>query len=401
MGYQGEDLPFLFKVLSINTALSIQAHPDKVLAQELHAKYPNIYKDSNHKPEMAIALTPFEAMCGFRPIQEIRGNLSKYPELRKIIGDDVCSQFLSFTGDGSDNSFSNVLELMFRAFMECDNDKAQDHISSLVSRLRADAQHGDQGRSQIQSSCGSSSSSSSSSGSCGSGIGSDSGGSGSGSSASASNEVGSIFAFADEDAYLRSLILRLHEDYPDDRGALCPLLLNCLRLAEGEAFFMGPNEPHAYISGDCVESMALSDNVVRAGLTPKFRDVETLCSMLNYTYGLPHLLSPVALDRHTLLYRPPPSLCAEFEVEVCTLPPNAEPYQPPVADCGSILLFFEGTTCTIADGDVAGGKGSAVPLGSVLFLPANAEVTVSSGADGVVFYRAHVNLCSNISTASS
>ena len=30
--------------------------------------------------------------------------------------------------------------------------------------------------------------------------------------------------------------------------------------------------------------MALSDNVVRAGLTPKFKDVKTLCDMLHYGY---------------------------------------------------------------------------------------------------------------------
>ena len=34
---------------------------------------------------------------------------------------------------------------------------------------------------------------------------------------------------------------------------------------------------------DCMECMACSDNVVRAGLTPKFRDVHTLCEMLDYT----------------------------------------------------------------------------------------------------------------------
>lgn len=47
-------LPFLFKVLSINKALSIQAHPDKPHAEFLHDKRPEIYKDPNHKPEMAI-----------------------------------------------------------------------------------------------------------------------------------------------------------------------------------------------------------------------------------------------------------------------------------------------------------------------------------------------------------
>ena len=47
-------LPFLFKVLSVNKALSIQAHPNKSHATVLHRERPEIYKDPNHKPEMAI-----------------------------------------------------------------------------------------------------------------------------------------------------------------------------------------------------------------------------------------------------------------------------------------------------------------------------------------------------------
>lgn len=38
------DLPFLFKVLSIGTALSIQAHPSKGLAQRLFKERPDVYK---------------------------------------------------------------------------------------------------------------------------------------------------------------------------------------------------------------------------------------------------------------------------------------------------------------------------------------------------------------------
>ncbi len=41
-----ENLPFLFKVLSIEKALSIQTHPDKKTAEQLHAQLPNIYKGS-------------------------------------------------------------------------------------------------------------------------------------------------------------------------------------------------------------------------------------------------------------------------------------------------------------------------------------------------------------------
>lgn len=45
---------------------------------------------------------------------------------------------------------------------------------------------------------------------------------------------------------------------------------------------LAANEPHAYLSGDCIECMATSDNVVRAGLTPKFKDSQTLINMLTY-----------------------------------------------------------------------------------------------------------------------
>lgn len=81
---------------------------------------------------------------------------------------------------------------------------------------------------------------------------------------------------------VESLVLRLNDEYQVDIGCFCPFLLNYITLEPGEAVFLGANEPHAYLSGDCIECMACSDNVVRAGLTPKFIDKATLCSMLTY-----------------------------------------------------------------------------------------------------------------------
>lgn len=73
----------------------------------------------------------------------------------------------------------------------------------------------------------------------------------------------------------------------------------------GDAFFMGPNGPHAYISGDILECMALSDNTVRAGLSPKHKDVDTLLAMLEYTGEAAgsHFMVPQQLSPYTLLYR--------------------------------------------------------------------------------------------------
>lgn len=78
------------------------------------------------------------------------------------------------------------------------------------------------------------------------------------------------------------LVLKLEKQYPGDVGVISAFFFNYIKLSPGEALYLDANEPHAYISGDCVECMAASDNVVRAGLTPKHRDVQTLCSMLTY-----------------------------------------------------------------------------------------------------------------------
>jgi mannose-6-phosphate isomerase len=68
----GPRLPFLLKVLAAEQPLSLQAHPDLDYAREAFARQqadpalPKNYTDANHKPEMLVALTPFEALCGFR-----------------------------------------------------------------------------------------------------------------------------------------------------------------------------------------------------------------------------------------------------------------------------------------------------------------------------------------------
>ena len=87
--YLGKDLPFLFKVLSVRTALSIQAHPNKEHARILHQQNPKEYPDDNHKPEMAVALTQFECLCAFRPYEQINGFLQQYEQLQILCDKQV------------------------------------------------------------------------------------------------------------------------------------------------------------------------------------------------------------------------------------------------------------------------------------------------------------------------
>ncbi|EOB4969487.1 mannose-6-phosphate isomerase, class I [Vibrio fluvialis] len=64
--------------------------------------------------------------------------------------------------------------------------------------------------------------------------------------------------------------------FPHDIGLLAPLFLNTVELAPGEAMFLHAETPHAYVRGTALEIMANSDNVLRAGLTPKHIDVAEL-----------------------------------------------------------------------------------------------------------------------------
>ncbi len=76
------------------------------------------------------------------------------------------------------------------------------------------------------------------------------------------------------DLPLFNLILELETQYPGDIGLFAPLLLNVITLKPGEAMFLDAETPHAYLKGTGLEIMANSDNVLRAGLTPKYMDVK-------------------------------------------------------------------------------------------------------------------------------
>jgi mannose-6-phosphate isomerase len=93
----GDRLPFLLKVLAADQPLSLQAHPTNEQAEagfaaEEAAGVPRdsttrTFKDPFHKPELLLALTPFEALCGFRPVEESLYCLAKLqvPELKPTI----------------------------------------------------------------------------------------------------------------------------------------------------------------------------------------------------------------------------------------------------------------------------------------------------------------------------
>ena len=241
----GPKLPFLFKVLSIGKALSIQAHPNKKLAEQLHKKDSKNYPDDNHKPEMTIAITPFDGLCGFRPLAEISHFLSTVLPLKKLVGTAEAEEFQSAvkgheTSEKPEDEQKNkkALQKVFGALMNAKKESIEVSTKELIDLAQKE---------------------------------------------------GSSFAGSggpsNDGKELADLVVRLNSQFPDDIGLFVLFFLNYVKLSPGEAMFLKADDIHAYLSGDIIECMAASDNVVRAGFTPKFKDVPTLISMLTYSYA--------------------------------------------------------------------------------------------------------------------
>lgn len=97
----------------------------------------------------------------------------------------------------------------------------------------------------------------------------------------------------------------LARQYPADMGVIVALLMNHVRLAPGQALFVPPRQPHVYLGGVGVELLANSDNVLRAGLTPKHVDVGELLSVAAFEAARPAVLGPVDRDDGAVDYPAP------------------------------------------------------------------------------------------------
>lgn len=177
------------------------------------------------------------------------------------------------------------------------------------------------------------------------------------------------------------LFLRLVGYYPRDVGCFAAYLLNHVRISPGQAFFMAANEPHAYLKGQCVEIMALSDNVVRAGLTPKFKDVHVLVDMLTYNDGMPTIMNGDKVDAYSTTYKPP---VTEFEL-LRTLVPPGQIYDIPAVKGPSVIMVLGGTGWIASSADAESKLTARKPLaiGSLYYVADSKQTVVQ--ADGAVF----------------
>ncbi|CAE7102178.1 unnamed protein product [Rhizoctonia solani] len=337
----GGDLPFLFKVLAIEKALSIQAHPNKKLAEKLHKERPDVYKGTFNHPEMAIAITPFSGFCNFRPLSEISTFLSSVPEFASLIPAQAASELSSSPSDPK-----AALREVFGALMSAPSDQIQSALDQLIKRYESG---------------------------------------------------GATPAEAD----VVDLAQTLAKQYPGDVGVFCVFLLNVVKLNPGEAMFLQADEPHAYhrvygyfrqvlvrVSQVLNHELQL-DNVVRAGLTPKLRDVPTLVSMLTYNSGpadaqrmepKPFKGESSDSDTYTTLYDPP---IPEFSVLLTDVPAGKKASHRSL-DGPSIFIVTSG------GGSVSGQEIKSE--GEVWFAGAGQSLEFTAGSEGLVLYRAFVEV---------
>lgn len=321
------NLPFLFKVLAIGKALSIQTHPDKKTSEKLHAEQPTVYTDPNHKPEMALALTDFKALCGFMPITRIAEYVKAVPEFNSLIDSSIVTEFLNCT-NLPESEQKAVLKKLFAALMTANVSSIATQLRTLVARYQRGGQKP-----------------------------------------------------LEED--VKDLVLTLNEQYPGDVGVFCAFMLNFVRMTPGQAIFLGAGEPHAYVEGDIMECMANSDNVIRAGLTPKPKDIPNLVSVLTYTPSdwQKHMVEPVDITPRTRKYDPP---IQDFTVlQVKTQKGETETHE--AIPGPSIAIATEGS------GRVSWSGGELdLQAGSVIFVGAETKIKFTAGDSELVVFRAYV-----------
>ena len=374
---------------------------------------------------MTIAITPFDGLCGFRPLTEIAHFLSTVPSLRKLVGESAAKEFESAisgheTSGAPEDTQENkkALQAAFSALMK--NEKST--VASAAKDLVASAK-----------------------------------------------QEGETFAGgggpANEGKELADLVVRLNGQFEGDIGLFVLFFLNYVKLEVGEAMFLKADDIHAYLSGgeckllnphishpilrpylfplwqriffelfpfflhhylsiicfclayssslffsypllfpglitrpDIIECMASSDNVVRAGFTPKYQDIPTLTNMLTYSYApiSSQKMSPVSYPYCTLnspayssssssiLYDPP---IEEFSVVKTELKAKGAKATFEAIDGPSIVI------CTRGKGKIGvGPKTEEVGEGHVFFVGATAELVLEGEGEEFVTFKAFCEL---------
>lgn len=298
----GGRLPYLMKVIAVDQVLSLQVHPSAERAAAGFAREEEAglavdashrsYGDPWHKPELVLALTPFETLAGFREVERSAALL----RLLDVPWAAATADLLERDGDPAAH-LREVVGTTLRT--------PRPEVAEVITAVRGAA--------------------------------------------------AGVTDADPEDARVFEILGQLATRYPDDPAVLVALLLNDVVLEPGDALYVAPGVVHAHGSGLGLEIMAASDNVLRAGLTPKHTDVEELLAITDFTPGPPPVTPPTESGPRYARFSTP---AAEFELVVGRPPVSELPAAGP-----RILLALD------ADVEVtAGGETLHVPRGRAVLV---------------------------------
>lgn len=325
----GNRLPFLLKVLSVGRPLSIQAHPNRGMAAVLNSRDAANYPDRNHKPEMAVALTPVRLLYGFRDGTELNRLLQELPELAAL-----CSVEAKLLLSANDVGLF-LKKVFIELFAKEQQSAAASAAAAILSRISTN--HKGQSPNLILFS-----------------------------------ELYRDFSSADAQCF--------------DIGIMASLFMNIVTIPVGEALYIAPNTLHAYLDGEMIECMANSDNVVRAGLTNKYIDLPTLGEIVDFMPGKPSCQQGQALVSGLLEYQPP---VADFKISRIAGTSVSFPIDSSIVEAeGAAQLLL----CTEGRAEVSTRAGSIeLQAGDACLITKRAGTSSVQCPDGVVF-RATTNM---------
>ena len=332
----GPALPFLLKILAAGEPLSLQVHPDLAQARAGFAAeealglpldaFERNYKDANHKPELICALSEFVGLCGFR-------RPTGTAALFETLAVPALAPFARVLRERPEQeALREVLTTVLTADPVVTAVTVQQTVEALDRAAKA---------------------------------------------VEADDIAGS--PLADLPAPLLSFLgsyAAIGHAYPQDAGVIAALLLNDVRLAPGEALFLGAGIPHAYLNGLGVEILANSDNVLRCGLTPKHVDIPELLKVVEFHGTDPDILRPApSADSDGEQLYPVP--IDEFRLSCFTLGGAAPQNRRVPGTTPQILLCTEGRAL------LTDAEGSSITLhpGESAFVPAGgSDLQVGSAA---------------------
>jgi mannose-6-phosphate isomerase len=317
--------------------LSIQVHPTKEQAAagfarenaagiDLGAAERN-YKDENHKPEVAVALTDFWMLHGFRPLEQIAEALRRVPELCSIMPD--FSARLERVGDATQPR-RDLLRDLYCAVMMMPQERVDLLLNALVERLATGAR----------------------------------------------SDKGSPDYWV-----ARATVTFPPVEKHRDRGIFSIYLLNLVHLRPGQGTFQPAGTLHAYLEGVTVELMANSDNVLRGGLTRKHVDVPELMGILSFDNGTPQVLDGEPAGSCERVYRTPSD---EFELSRLDLAPGGKYLGQAVRGPDSIIVLDGAATLT------ARGRSILVARGAIVLVPFGTHYSLNSGVTPAMLFKASV-----------